>query len=261
MTTNEKTICLARLIGLEHKTVDARVVATRAVAWTDGSVEWRWYPWRPYECEADLEPIKAWLKIHHPKWPRTTGCDGEREHCEAFCDAVLAAFDPTPEPTERTEHNDAMPPDLPELSEKERRAMESVDMTPILGTPAERLRLAVDTAIRFMRERDVAQTSARMAWGEHNSVVDENERLREQLADITNATTAAMGERCDCGERHCTCVPLLREEVKRLTAELAAIREAEQERKAFAAHVFDMLGKSTNPHPRPPVVLEDSDGF
>ena len=53
----------------------------------------------------------------------------------------------------------------------------------------------------------------------------------------------------------------LRAEVKRLTAELAAIREAEQERKAFAAHVFDMLGKSTNPHPRPPVVLEDSDGF
>lgn len=50
-------------------------------------------------------------------------------------------------------------------------------------------------------------------------------------------------------------------EIERLTAELAAIREAEQERKAFAAHVFDMLGKSTNPHPRPPVVLEDSDGF
>lgn len=68
MATHDKTIRLARLIGLEHKTVDARVVATRAVARTDGSVEWRWYPWRPYERAADLVPIRCWLDGRYPDW-------------------------------------------------------------------------------------------------------------------------------------------------------------------------------------------------
>jgi hypothetical protein len=95
-----------------------------------------------------------------------------------------------------------------------------------------------------------------MAWREHNSVVAENERLRaeladayhgielaesalagerqecvhlhEQLVDITNATTAALDERCDADERHCACVPLLRQEVKRLAAELADSKRDEE---------------------------------
>lgn len=52
----------------------------------------------------------------------------------------------------------------------------------------------------------------------------------------------------------------LRAGVKRLTAELAAMREAVKERQALAAHVFGTLDKSTNPEPRPVVVREDSDG-
>jgi len=48
----------------------------------------------------------------------------------------------------------------------------------------------------------------------------------------------------------------LRAEVKRLTAELAAMREAEQERRAFASRVFEQMFWSTNPEPRPVVVQE-----
>jgi hypothetical protein len=60
MTTYEKTTRLARLIGLDYI--------------TDGHGVWRRdkphhsVPWAPYECEADLEPIEAWLAQHPENW-------------------------------------------------------------------------------------------------------------------------------------------------------------------------------------------------
>ena len=42
----------------------------------------------------------------------------------------------------------------PELTVEERRALDAVDMTPILGTLEERLRFAIDKAVQFMRERN-----------------------------------------------------------------------------------------------------------
>ena len=45
------------------------------------------------------------------------------------------------------------------------------------------------------------------------------ESLRAYKEDVENATFGAMDERCDCDERHCTCVPLLRAKVKRLREE------------------------------------------
>lgn len=49
------------------------------------------------------------------------------------------------------------------------------------------------------------------------------------------------------------------QEIDRLTAELAAIREAERERKAFAARVFEQIFWSTNPEPRPVVVPKEGE--
>jgi hypothetical protein len=48
---------------------------------------------------------------------------------------------------------------LPELTVEERRALETVDMTPILGTVEERLRFAMSKAMQFMCERDMALAS------------------------------------------------------------------------------------------------------
>lgn len=48
---------------------------------------------------------------------------------------------------------------LPPLTPAERAAMESCDMTPVLGTMDERLRVATNAAIRFMRERDAARNA------------------------------------------------------------------------------------------------------
>lgn len=53
---------------------------------------------------------------------------------------------------------------LPELNEKERRALDAVDMTPILGTMEERWRLAMDVAVRFLRERNNAREAARALY-------------------------------------------------------------------------------------------------
>jgi hypothetical protein len=223
MTTHNKTIRLARLIGLEHKTVDARVVATRAVARTDGSVEWRWYPWRPYECEADLEPIKAWLKIHYPKWPRTTGCDGEREHCEAFCDAVLAAFDKQHEPNAPAEHNDAMRDSIGTHSD----AITS-ELLPY-GTAAKnrrqcrrlsRLRCAAERRARRFdsTNTELGTLCDQLADGKHATELAESalagerqevEHLRGQLADAieraekTAAINDALRQRCHLAEDEC----------------------------------------------------------
>ena len=44
----------------------------------------------------------------------------------------------------------------------------------------------------------------------------ENKELSDYKADVENATKCAMDEKCDCDERHCSCVPLLRAEVERL---------------------------------------------
>ena len=53
---------------------------------------------------------------------------------------------------------------LPELTDEERRALDGVDMTPILGTMEHRWRLAMDVAVRFMRERNEAREAARALY-------------------------------------------------------------------------------------------------
>lgn len=50
---------------------------------------------------------------------------------------------------------------LLDLTDEERRAMDAIDMTPILGSPAERLKLAMDTAVKYMRRLRVAESAAK----------------------------------------------------------------------------------------------------
>jgi hypothetical protein len=47
---------------------------------------------------------------------------------------------------------------------------------------------------------------------------EERDSLQAELADWKDGVAGAMDESCGT-EKHCTCVPLLRAEVKRLTAE------------------------------------------
>lgn len=59
----------------------------------------------------------------------------------------------------------------------------------------------------------------------------EIERLTAQLDDYKNALVGAMDEKCSLTEEHCTCVPLLRTEIKRLQQQLEssqAIQHAEK---------------------------------
>lgn len=49
----------------------------------------------------------------------------------------------------------------------------------------------------------------------------EVKRLQDWKADVEDSTRMAMDEECILNERHCTCVPLLRDEVKRLRGEAA----------------------------------------
>ena len=48
---------------------------------------------------------------------------------------------------------------------------------------------------------------------------DEIKRLQAWKADVEDSMKIAAGETCDMSERHCTCVPLLRVEIKRLQKE------------------------------------------
>ena len=54
-----------------------------------------------------------------------------------------------------------------ELTDEMRAACDAIDMTPLLGTPAERLRFALDKALKFWREKRLAVSAEKLAWSEH----------------------------------------------------------------------------------------------
>jgi len=76
---------------------------------------------------------------------------------------------------------------LPELTQEEKAALYSIDMTEILGTPAERLQFALDKAVQFMRERNVAKASEKMAWAEQGKLQAMlDERTLQHQAQLDN---------------------------------------------------------------------------
>ena len=74
--------------------------------------------------------------------------------------------------------------ELPELTEEERKALDSIDMTPILGSPAERLRLAMDKAVEYMRRWRIAEASRKMAFGEQRQQAQIAARAFRILRDV-----------------------------------------------------------------------------
>lgn len=68
-----------------------------------------------------------------------------------------------------------------------------------------------------MSEYDrLKQQKEKMLREQRSALEMERDELKERLADWENDVKAAMDERCDLYEKHCTCVPALRREVKRL---------------------------------------------
>ena len=67
-----------------------------------------------------------------------------------------------------------------ELTESELAAMNALDLSEILGTPQERIKFAMDKALQYFRERNIARTSEKMAWAEHAHRVKEIEQLQSQ---------------------------------------------------------------------------------
>lgn len=53
-----------------------------------------------------------------------------------------------------------------EWTKEECIAADLVNMTPILGTPSERLQMAVDKAAEFMQKLKLAEASQKVAWSE-----------------------------------------------------------------------------------------------
>jgi uncharacterized small protein (DUF1192 family) len=68
-------------------------------------------------------------------------------------------------------------------------------------------------------------TALSIARIENRRLHAEIERLRAELADRDAWRAAVMAEYCELDERHCTCVPLLREEIKLLREDLREANE------------------------------------
>lgn len=88
-----------------------------------------------------------------------------------------------------------------ELTEKERAALNALDLSEILGTPEERIRFALEKAVQYLRERNTSRSSEKMAWAEHARRVAEIERLRAIVDRQRNALLAChrwVCTKCDC---------------------------------------------------------------
>ena len=68
---------------------------------------------------------------------------------------------------------------LPELTPEERERMDSIDMTPILGTPSERLQFAMDKAMEYFRRARVAESQVKMLQAE---CVNKDKQIAELFA-------------------------------------------------------------------------------
>ena len=88
---------------------------------------------------------------------------------------------------------------------------------------AERDRLLEWTSVNGVQkladERDEWKIMAETATTRADAYMEKSDELAEYKAEIETATAGAIDDVCGANERHCTCVPLLRAEVKRLTAE------------------------------------------
>jgi len=121
---------------------------------------------------------------------------------------------------------------LPELTQEEKAALDSINMTEILGTPAERLRFALDKAMQFMRERNVARASEKMAWAEQGKMQAMlDERTLQHQTQLQNAIRLEE-ERDRWKSEHL-----------RLTNELESLQQLDCEREKVAKQFLELEKK------------------
>lgn len=106
---------------------------------------------------------------------------------------------------------------MPEISEAQMTRVDAV-----LKSTAKRILIhpCVKVGLKFLElsEEEIIELIRPALDAATAELRAEVERLRDYKADVENATKLAMSEECTADEQHCTCVPLLRAEVKRLQA-------------------------------------------
>ena len=87
-----------------------------------------------------------------------------------------------------------MPVNLPELTPEEKAAIDAIDMTPILGTPSERLQFAMDKAIVYFRRARLAEKEAAMLRSICKAAEAECRQARDAIQSVLSDPTATCSE-------------------------------------------------------------------
>ena len=91
-----------------------------------------------------------------------------------------------------------MPVNLPELTPEEKAAFDSIDMTPILGTPSERLQFAMDKAMEYFRRATLAEKEVAMLREifkrQTKELEQELEQARDAIQSALSDSTARFSE-------------------------------------------------------------------
>lgn len=74
---------------------------------------------------------------------------------------------------------------------------------------------------------------------------EDNEHLKDYKEDIENAVKMSLDEKCTADEKHCTCVPLLRLEVQRLTKQLEQANKAVEAMGKLCKHIHNRRADNT----------------
>ena len=92
----------------------------------------------------------------------------------------------------------------------------------------ERVEKAKGTAVARV-ERGALKSEVVALRAERDTLRAENARLTARITDYEDDHRAVVAEKCAPDERHCSCVPHLRNEVRRLTAEVEAMGKVVEE--------------------------------
>lgn len=103
---------------------------------------------------------------------------------------------------------------------------------------SEQLDLRDAEIAQLRRELEIAKSQAIQARAQAVTVAAERDELRQELSDLAAAHRRIMEEDCPGDEVHCTCVPMLRRELKDARDELAVYRLA-SETAMYEAGQFD----------------------
>ena len=83
---------------------------------------------------------------------------------------------------------------LPELTPEEKAACGSIDMTPILGTPSERLQFAIDKAMEYFRRATLAEKEAAMLRDICYASEAELEQARDAIQSVLASPDSVVSE-------------------------------------------------------------------